>query len=184
MSSKRSRIVRSSSQGEIGLFSQIQPIEPPAGPWVPKRPAFAKPVQEQSKNSVLSTTAVPESSREKYVENGNSIAVDGQKQQSILTLYSSADESNDSGFKKQKNQPNEEFGAFLKACSLCKKKLKVDDDLFMYGYLRAFCSPECRDDQIALDGYDREAALEYARRLEEWQETTNGKNPFDKGFAP
>lgn len=136
MSTKRSRIVRTSSQGEIGLFSQIQPIEPPAGRWVPKRPAFAKPSQEQSKNSLLAMAIVPESSRERNVQNGNSIAVDGLDQRrqprlSVLTLYSPAEETNDG--RSKKNQSNEEFGSFLKVCSLCKKKLKEDDDLFMYG---------------------------------------------------
>ncbi|KAJ4722505.1 Protein of unknown function (DUF581) [Melia azedarach] len=48
------------------------------------------------------------------------------------------------------------FCGFLKACSLCKKKLEETADVYMYGYLRAFCSPECRDDQIAVDGFDKE----------------------------
>lgn len=59
-----------------------------------------------------------------------------------------------------KKKVDDGFCGFLKACSLCKKKLKVTADVYMYGYLRAFCSAECRDDQIALDGFDKEVSRE------------------------
>ncbi|XP_075504280.1 uncharacterized protein LOC142541696 [Primulina tabacum] len=39
---------------------------------------------------------------------------------------------------------------FLDACALCKKKLDFKEDIFMYSD-KAFCSQNCRDDQIALD---------------------------------
>lgn len=39
---------------------------------------------------------------------------------------------------------------FTDFCALCKKDIK-GQDAFMYRDLQAFCSPGCRDDQIALD---------------------------------
>ncbi|GMH28489.1 hypothetical protein Nepgr_030332 [Nepenthes gracilis] len=44
-----------------------------------------------------------------------------------------------------------EFGKFLEACSGCKKEFSDNDDVHMYSYLQAFCTPECRDKQIAED---------------------------------
>ncbi|PQQ06048.1 hypothetical protein Pyn_08947 [Prunus yedoensis var. nudiflora] len=59
-----------------------------------------------------------------------------------------------------REQPDEGFRAFLKCCSLCKKQLKQDGDVYMYGYLTAYCSPDCRDDQMALDGFDKKIAAD------------------------
>ncbi|KAK6917871.1 Zf-FLZ domain [Dillenia turbinata] len=46
---------------------------------------------------------------------------------------------------------NEDSGAFLRVCFLCKKQLAQDSTLFMYGSLRAFCSPQCREMQMELE---------------------------------
>ncbi|XVF28796.1 hypothetical protein REPUB_Repub15cG0062500 [Reevesia pubescens] len=70
-----------------------------------------------------------------------------QPKKSIFTL----------GSPERKNKSkklDEGFGVFLQACSLCKKNLKPDKDIYMYGYLGAFCTADCRDDRIALDGLD------------------------------
>ncbi|CAL9245295.1 unnamed protein product [Arabidopsis halleri] len=40
---------------------------------------------------------------------------------------------------------------FLELCRFCKKNLRHDEDVFMYGYLGAFCSKQCRAKQMALD---------------------------------
>ncbi|KAJ4845367.1 hypothetical protein Tsubulata_039382 [Turnera subulata] len=40
---------------------------------------------------------------------------------------------------------------FLERCHLCKKRLSHGSDVYMYGYLRAFCSPDCRDVQIEME---------------------------------
>ncbi|KAB5557465.1 hypothetical protein DKX38_008374 [Salix brachista] len=45
----------------------------------------------------------------------------------------------------------EETEHFLERCDLCKKRLSQKQDVYMYGYLGAFCSPECRDARIAID---------------------------------
>ncbi|KAI3441988.1 uncharacterized protein J3R85_001564 [Psidium guajava] len=46
------------------------------------------------------------------------------------------------------------FGEFIKECTLCKKELKTDKDVYMYN-ASPFCSSDCRDDRIALDGFNR-----------------------------
>ncbi|XWS76366.1 hypothetical protein CRYUN_Cryun01aG0170300 [Craigia yunnanensis] len=40
---------------------------------------------------------------------------------------------------------------FLDKCFFCKKGLRQDDERFMYGDFRAFCTPECRTKQITVD---------------------------------
>ncbi|GAV80608.1 DUF581 domain-containing protein [Cephalotus follicularis] len=138
MSSKRSRIVRSSSQGEVGLLNQMRPLlDSPI-------PILAPPARQQvdSKPSPPPLRAQREKPR------------DG-----ILTLYSPERETS-TNVEPKKEKGELGFGEFLDACSLCKKKFKQDMDIFMYGYLKAFCSPDCRDDQIALDGFDEKTSLE------------------------
>ncbi|GAY40650.1 hypothetical protein CUMW_053590 [Citrus unshiu] len=41
-------------------------------------------------------------------------------------------------------------GNFLERCYVCKKKM-LEKDVFMYGPMRGFCSPECRSKQILID---------------------------------
>ncbi|XP_010513800.1 PREDICTED: uncharacterized protein LOC104789859 [Camelina sativa] len=48
---------------------------------------------------------------------------------------------------------------FLDLCRFCKKTLRPDQDVFMYGYLGAFCSKECRAKQMACDIF-----MEFPRR--------------------
>ncbi|KDP40208.1 hypothetical protein JCGZ_02206 [Jatropha curcas] len=142
MSSKRSRVVRSSSQGEIGLFNQLQPIESPVALFQRKNPApitttssASKPVKESqpTHRQCIFSLDTPEN------------------QKNELTLYAN-------------KEYGKGFGEFLKACSLCKKKLDGGQSLYMYGYLGAFCSRECREDRMALDGFDKEVAEELSKR--------------------
>ncbi|KAG9459788.1 hypothetical protein H6P81_004296 [Aristolochia fimbriata] len=42
-------------------------------------------------------------------------------------------------------------GNFLQACRLCKKKLSPEKDVYMYRGDQAFCSVDCRCEQILLD---------------------------------
>ncbi|CAL5432985.1 unnamed protein product [Camellia sinensis] len=63
----------------------------------------------------------------------------------ILTLSSPVQES---GGVACKTEPIE---GFLQKCYYCKKKIRENAEVFMYSYLRAFCTVECRDQQIAMD---------------------------------
>ncbi|XP_019101043.1 PREDICTED: uncharacterized protein LOC109132983 [Camelina sativa] len=40
---------------------------------------------------------------------------------------------------------------FLESCSLCCKTLSINSDIFMYSGDMAFCSQECRQEQIEYD---------------------------------
>ncbi|KAA8527628.1 hypothetical protein F0562_034977 [Nyssa sinensis] len=68
---------------------------------------------------------------------------------------------------------DERVGVFLEVCYLCKKRLAQDQDVFMYGNLQAFCTPECRDEQIALDKKDRKPS----------RRSTATEEPAKQGFG-
>ncbi|TXG72095.1 hypothetical protein EZV62_000674 [Acer yangbiense] len=124
MSRMRSQGLRSSSQGELTVFNQLRPFE--VDFFEKKRQARAtavKPPEEKPRPEVT------------------------------FTIGDSDSEDNDSRSKTTKKKVDEGFCAFLKNCSLCKKKFEKKKDIHMYGYLQAFCSTDCREDQIALDGF-------------------------------
>ncbi|GAB2226380.1 hypothetical protein Drorol1_Dr00022184 [Drosera rotundifolia] len=50
-----------------------------------------------------------------------------------------------------RGEGGEEGSDYLDKCWFCGKNLGVDSEIFMYGYLRAFCNAECREIQIAMD---------------------------------
>lgn len=119
MSPKRCRMFRSSSQGEFGLLGQVRPLDPPDHVWERRRPdAGRKPVR----NPLATNSSSPPAAKQEQ-----------QPRKSILTLgLPTIWEPNDEG---SKNKPNEGFGEFFQTCSLCKKKLQEDGDLYMYGYV-------------------------------------------------
>ncbi|KAM1086983.1 hypothetical protein ACFX15_012172 [Malus domestica] len=80
-----------------------------------------------------------------------------QPGRSIFTLNSPIGETNGFVYKKP---PDEGFRAFLKCCSLCKKKLRQDKEVYMYGCLTALCSLKWQDDQMALDRFNKKIDAE------------------------
>ncbi|XP_043697881.1 FCS-Like Zinc finger 17-like [Telopea speciosissima] len=148
---KPSRIARSSSLGEIGLFSQVRPIDGPEVLWGKSAaPAVVvRPVQKLSKPSNVKPT---------------------QPCLKILTISSPVRESN-------VEDPDLKVGGFLEACYLCKKKIGEKDEVFMYSYLRAFCSCNCRDQQIALDRGVETSAVDSTEMatLRDWEQKLNGR---------
>ncbi|XP_007050538.2 PREDICTED: protein MARD1 [Theobroma cacao] len=52
---------------------------------------------------------------------------------------------------KMGQRQGEQVSHFLDKCFFCKKELCQIDERFMYGDVRAFCTPECRFKQIAVD---------------------------------
>jgi hypothetical protein len=52
-----------------------------------------------------------------------------------------------------------ETASFLKACGLCKRRLAPGRDIFMYRGEIAFCSMECRQQQINQDELREKCAL-------------------------
>ncbi|GMI93651.1 hypothetical protein HRI_003034400 [Hibiscus trionum] len=54
---------------------------------------------------------------------------------------------------------------FLKSCQLCRKKLSLDKEVYMYRGDQGFCSIDCRERQIVLDEME-ELQLSTKRMLE------------------
>ncbi|ESQ34580.1 hypothetical protein EUTSA_v10008987mg [Eutrema salsugineum] len=50
-------------------------------------------------------------------------------------------------------------GEFLRSCSLCKRHLVPGRDIYMYRGDRAFCSLECRQQQITVDERKEKASV-------------------------
>ncbi|XP_057958256.1 FCS-Like Zinc finger 16-like [Malania oleifera] len=120
----RNRMFRSSSMGEVGLFSAIKPIEPPVfRPAAKKKPSApaASPKADKPRRSVLSFASPPRERKDEWSREG----------------------------------VDERLGMFLRACYHCKRSFSDKDTVFMYGYLRALCSIECREKQIAIVEKDR-----------------------------
>ncbi|KAL7177876.1 hypothetical protein ACSBR2_031105 [Camellia fascicularis] len=135
MSTKRSLVVRSSSSGELGVMNQYRPMESPPAALLMKKRATG--------------VVAPPTVRKKLAQKDNSnvrVIVPEQTHRNIFTLGSPArdDES--------QKRVDERYWVFLQSCFHCKQRISEDEDVFMYGYLQAFCSPKCRDIQIALDG--------------------------------
>ncbi|KAK9280786.1 hypothetical protein L1049_003675 [Liquidambar formosana] len=127
---KRSLIGRSSSFGETGLVNQVSPSADSADPRWNRRTAPA------------SAASKPPSSSAKIWK--PSKAEVEQSRPRILTLSSPVQETD-------KERLDVSTEGFLEKCFYCKKKISENDEVFMYSYLRAFCTSECRDEQIAMD---------------------------------
>ncbi|KAJ4955687.1 hypothetical protein NE237_012470 [Protea cynaroides] len=155
MSVKRSRIASSVSLGEINLYSMVRPIGSP--------PALCE------------KTAVPRAVKRSAPKFSNSSYVEPEKScRRILTIASPVRESR---VEDPKLSFDAKVGGFLEECYLCKKKIGDSDEVFMYSYLRAFCSSKCRDQQIDLDrgketsaGDSRENAI-----LRHWEQNLKGR---------
>ncbi|GAB2219641.1 hypothetical protein Droror1_Dr00007278 [Drosera rotundifolia] len=54
--------------------------------------------------------------------------------------------------------PDSVSGSFLRACSLCNRRLVPGRDIYMYRGDTAYCSQECRQQQMNLDEVKEKAA--------------------------
>ncbi|KAL6968294.1 hypothetical protein U1Q18_034097 [Sarracenia purpurea var. burkii] len=133
---KRSRIGRSSSFGDTGVLS---PTVESAGGWIERRPASS------------STTAAKPQSNSAMAKKPSGAEKSVESPPRILTLSSPTQESVDASGK-------EPIGQFLDKCYYCKEKIRDNTEVFMYSYLRAFCTAECRDRQIVLDNVVEKAS--------------------------
>ncbi|CAL5353777.1 unnamed protein product [Camellia sinensis] len=128
---KRSLIGRSSSFGDSGVLSP--PIESADG-WLERRSAPPSAAAAAKPPSYSSKAMRPSVAEKSLVSPPR-----------ILTLSSPVQEESIDG---SDDQP---IGEFLDKCYYCKKKIGENAEVFMYSYLRAFCTAECRDRQIAMD---------------------------------
>ncbi|KAM7521617.1 hypothetical protein LguiA_011519 [Lonicera macranthoides] len=130
---KRSRIGRSSSFGETDLFNRVSsPIESPADCRREIRPATPSPSLKPPNNpaKVMKPSVYEQT---------------GQSQQPRVLTLASPDQDIGEG------SDQDRIGGFLEKCYYCGKKIRPNAEVFMYSYLRAFCTAECRDGQISLD---------------------------------
>ncbi|KAF7146658.1 hypothetical protein RHSIM_Rhsim04G0199800 [Rhododendron simsii] len=138
MTTKRARVFRSSSTGGFGLLNQL--VRSPVIPSEKKRATavtspviLPKPVVNVgSKAAAAAVRVLPEYPR-----------------RSIFTVGSAAEKEKD-----EKKEDERRWECPL-SCFHCKKEIGENKDVFMYGYLRAFCSTKCREIQIELEDRDR-----------------------------
>ncbi|KAI8561285.1 hypothetical protein RHMOL_Rhmol04G0326800 [Rhododendron molle] len=143
MTTKRARVFRSSSTGGFGLLNQLvrSPVIPSekkratavASPVILPKPVQKSVVNVGSKKAVAAVRVLPEHPR-----------------RSIFTVGSAAEKEKD------EKKVDERRWEFPLSCFHCKKEIGENKDVFMYGYLRAFCSTKCREIQIELEDRDRE----------------------------
>ncbi|XP_010524451.1 PREDICTED: uncharacterized protein LOC104802506 [Tarenaya hassleriana] len=68
---------------------------------------------------------------------------------------------------------------FLESCSLCRKPLGLKSDIYMYRGDTAFCSEDCRQEQIESDEAKERSRKKSARSLRksaESKDSASGKN--------
>ncbi|KAG8373345.1 hypothetical protein BUALT_Bualt11G0014500 [Buddleja alternifolia] len=74
-----------------------------------------------------------------------------------------------SGYDHMKNSWGDsyvEMADFLRSCSLCNRRLAPDRDIYMYRGDRAFCSVECREQQMKHDEIKERHAAAVAKKSE------------------
>ncbi|CAL1396629.1 unnamed protein product [Linum trigynum] len=146
---KRSRVVTSPSQGEIGLLDIVQPMIESSPARMHTSPLFN--VSMKLRHPTPSTPG-DFRSEAKHLSPG-------------LFLFGPVNDDDDDDAwdlkrkQRQRRRPGEGYCEFLEGCYLCHKKLDLCH-VYMYGYLGAFCSPECRENQIAVDGFDQQVSKE------------------------
>ncbi|XP_059439729.1 uncharacterized protein LOC132172271 [Corylus avellana] len=147
MAAKRLRIIRSSSFGDTSLLNQV--LTPTAT------------VSPEHRFDVGTAPGIPVTARPPSVA-----AERYQSPPRILTLSSPESE---------KEKPEGQVGNFLEKCYFCKRRIAEDDEVFMYSYLRAFCTYECRAKQIVMDKVGEKVFGQSAERMTQSGKMNNVK---------
>ncbi|GAB4830407.1 hypothetical protein Ancab_020044 [Ancistrocladus abbreviatus] len=153
---KRSLMVRSSSSGETKVA--VSPIG--ESPDLRRRNPAATATSGSS--SPGNSASVPEPKLRLF----------NQTRPSILTVGSPVRVHID-----VKSNQGGKIGDFLEKCYYCEKKIEEDAEIFMLSELRAFCTAECREFQIALDKSE-EVAGQLAQPMTQRQATKRMKDQF------
>ncbi|WJZ90122.1 hypothetical protein VitviT2T_009291 [Vitis vinifera] len=156
---KRSRVGRSSSFGDAGFLSQVP-----------------TPEHRWDKRS-----ATPSNSAK--ILKPSDVAGDQQARPTILTVASPEMDRGRVDVSSEKP-----IGAFLEKCYYCNSKIRENVEVFMYGYLHAFCTSDCRDRQIIFDKELEKASAKPIEAMNEHRRVSRMKNQFgfqlEKKAAP
>ncbi|KMZ61639.1 hypothetical protein ZOSMA_50G00590 [Zostera marina] len=77
-----------------------------------------------------------------------------ERKQSYMALQKKSDKKlfeDDDDEQVEENRVPKYYHCFLESCFLCEIQLDCDDDIFMYKGEMAFCSEECREQQMELE---------------------------------
>ncbi|KAF8394379.1 hypothetical protein HHK36_020587 [Tetracentron sinense] len=159
---ERSHFLRSLSFGEINFKMFNQKKKPTESSLAHREkctePTVATKTTQRSVKISRPTVTIPDQSRRCIFELSSPVRMTDKEKSEMNT--------------------DERYGVFLEACYYCKKKFDEKDDIFMYRYLRAFCTPECREEQMALDKEvenDPEESLEEIKVMEQWINRLKGR---------
>ncbi|KAK4748512.1 hypothetical protein SAY87_015098 [Trapa incisa] len=73
---------------------------------------------------------------------------------------------------------------FLESCFLCKKRLGNNRDIFMYRGDMAFCSEECRQEQIDMDAAkEKKSSLSSSLKAMRTDQRKSSSPTKDRGYA-
>ncbi|KAK4769754.1 hypothetical protein SAY87_030286 [Trapa incisa] len=73
---------------------------------------------------------------------------------------------------------------FLESCFLCKRSLGINRDIFMYRGDTAFCSEDCRQEQIDMDeAKDKAWNLSSSMKSMRKDQRRSNSPPRDQGYA-
>ncbi|KAF8006459.1 hypothetical protein BT93_K0682 [Corymbia citriodora subsp. variegata] len=146
MSVKRSRTARSSGSGGSGGTGVVDQLSSPApdSPELRWHPRTALVFSGAASSSPSSGPPAATSS------SGGDDRRRPAPRPGILALSSPAAE----------DSSQERVGNFLERCFYCQKRIGESDEVFMYGHLRAFCSADCREKQVAMDKLREKRSME------------------------
>ncbi|WOH16089.1 hypothetical protein DCAR_0935638 [Daucus carota subsp. sativus] len=136
-------LVRSSSLGEVG----VQRMDPPVAVLKKKRPAgeCAGRGEGRSVRPVVQEVGV-------IKKDFNWKLMDDEEDDHVCVFTLGLDiYDKDNGGGGGDQSVDCRFGGFFENCSYCKRCMGNNIDVYMYGYLKAFCSPDCREQQIEID---------------------------------
>ncbi|KAJ9696148.1 hypothetical protein PVL29_008406 [Vitis rotundifolia] len=158
---------------EVFMYGQVSPL------------AMGSPDLRWEKHSAIAaeTASANGASDSAKILKPSELVADHQSRPKILTVASP--ETVKGKFDESFEGP---IGGFLQKCYYCKKKIHENAEVFMYGYLHAFCTSECRDRQIIFDKELEKASAKPIEAMNEHRRVNRMKNQFgfqlEKKAAP
>ncbi|KAL3505961.1 hypothetical protein ACH5RR_031343 [Cinchona calisaya] len=137
-------IYRSSSTGGFGFRENFRPVKSQVAAWAKKHADEAdQPIQEKGSKVEKNSSKQP----------SDKVVVTAGKQPPAKVVFTIGSPVREENYLEppKRNHSGKNF-AEICAWHECNKDIIAGkDDAYMYGYLQAFCSEQCRDKQIAVD---------------------------------